>query len=248
MIPSKVQTASFVGFRYIRLLVENITREEVDKLKRKYSYIFIYSYSKLDLNEFHLKEQRTSIIDLSQSLDDIFKNFKKNTRNEIRKVDHIDGLRFVLPDKNTRASYRFYKKIKIADKVIPDIYKEFNGCIFANTYYNNKLIASISSYDNGEIIRLKHIVSLRKDRNFSDKLAGYATRKLIWELCRYGKKLNYKRLDLAGVNITDPAKQGIVKFKESFGGKITDIYTYRYQRKIFTALKEFIRIFKMNIN
>jgi len=246
---NKQQILSILGLKYIRILVENIKLSEVRVLKKKYWYVFIYSYTKLDLPEFHLKTQTTSIIDLSQPLDDIFKKFKKNTRNEIRKTETISGLQFCVPDPNIKTSYTFYKSIKKKDdNTIPDIQEEFTGCLFFNAYLNNILIVSMSCYDNGSVLRLKHIVSRRKQKKYDGRLIGYASRKLIWEICKYGKQQRHQKFDLAGMNLTDPAKQGIVIFKQSFGGELSTLYTYRYQKKLFTLLKETLRLFRMNIN
>lgn len=247
-LPAKNQKNSFLGLRYIRLLIQKPDSEEIEKLKQKYSYIFIYSYEKPGFKDFKIRAQQSPIIDLSQSLDEIFAKFKKNTRNEIHKTEKIKELKFKNPDENFNYSYRFYRKIKRADGVKPDIKKEFKGCLFFNAYLNKKMIVSVSCYDNGEILRLKHIVSSRKEKNFDGRVAGYATRKIIWEIIKYGKENNYEKMDLAGVNFEDPSKKGITEFKMSFGGEIKDIYICRYETKIFLLLKKILNFLGKNIN
>ncbi|MBL7045404.1 MAG: hypothetical protein ISR98_02280 [Parcubacteria group bacterium] len=247
-IRSNAQTLSFFYFKYIRVLTDHIDEAEVTKLKKKYWYVFIYSYRKLNLPDFNLKEQVTVVIDLAQGREKIFGKFKKNTRNEIRKTEDMKCLCFSIPDKDEKKSYNFYKKVKVRDKVNPDIREEFKGCLFFNAYFKKTIIVSVSCYSNKSTLRLKHIVSSRKAGVEEGKLAGYATRRIIWEICKYGKSHGYKKLDLAGANLTDPKKAGIAKFKQSFGGDIQTMYTYRYQRKLFTAIKETVGILGKNIN
>ena len=242
------QILSLFGFKYIRFLTDNISEEEIASLKSKYWYIFIYSYKKLNLPDFHLKTQTTSVIDLRQTPEKIFAGFRKNTRNEIRKTYCLPGLSFGLPDLNALASYQLYKKVKISDGVPVDIRKEFTNCLFFNAYLNKEMVVSMSCYDNGIILRLKHIVSLRKEREYNPRFIGYASRRLIWEICKYAKQQNRESFDLAGLNLQDSTKRGIALFKQSFGGTITTIFIYRYQKKIFTVWKWLLLLAKKNIN
>lgn len=242
-LPAKNQKNNFLGLPYIRFLTEQLDPIEIEKLKNDYGYIFIYSYVPTELPGFRIKIQRSLIIDLSKSPEEIFKNFKKNTRNEIRKTEKIEGLEFKNLDKDSKKSYRFYKKIKKMDGVKPDIKKEFEGCLFFNAYFNNKIAVSVSVYDNGEILRLKHIVSCRKEKNFDNRISGYATRRIIWEICRYGIKNHYKFLDLAGAT-----KEGITQFKQSFGGEEKNVYICRYETKFFLQIKRIINFLGKNIN
>ena len=245
---NKPQILSVFGLKYIRLVLDEVNPQKIESLKKDYDYIVIYVYKKPDINDFDIKEQIISIIDLSQNPNDIFKKFKKNTRNEIHKTEKIKELRFKNLDDDFNGSYKFYKKIKKRDNAIPDIKKEFLGCLFFNTYLNDKIIVSISVYDTGQVLRLKHIVSSRKKDNFDSRLAGYATRRIIWEIIKYGKKNNYKKLDLAGVNLSDPSKTGIAEFKQSFGGEIITNYICRHETKKFKFFRKIINFFGMNIN
>lgn len=242
-LPAKNQRNSFLGLRYIRALVEKPDYAEIEKLKNEYEYIFIYSYEKPDLKDFKIKPQPSPIIDLSKGPDEIFKNFKKNTRNEIRKAEKIRELKFKNLDNDFNGSYRFYRKIKGTDGVKPDIKGEFKGCLFFNAYLNGKMVVSVTCYDNGKILRLKHIVSSRKEKDFDSKIAGYATRNIVWEICKYGTKNNYKILDLAGAT-----KEGITKFKQSFGGEEKTVYICRYETKLFSRIKKIVNFFGKNIN
>jgi len=244
-----VTDSSILCFKYVRLILADINFDEIEKLKKKYSYIFFYLYNKkIDLEGFSITEKKTPIIDLSQSLDGIFRKFKKNTRNEIRKTEKIARLEFKNANNGIGQSFRFYKKIKKKDGVCPDIKADFKGCKFFNAYLAGKLIVSISCYDNRRILRLKHIVSLRKEKDFDSRIIGYATRRIIWEICKYGKGSNYKKIDLGGINFSEQGKGGVTQFKESFGAEIIDVYVYRYETRIFKLLKKILELFKRKIN
>ena len=249
MTKDKVQQLSFFGLKYERFLTDDVNLEKLEKEQRDYSYIAIYSYKKIDLNNFDLsKIQQTPIINLTQSLEEIFKNFSTLTRRGIRKAEAMPDLKFSIPDANVDTSFKFYKEIKIKDGTIPDLKREFQRCVFFNAYFRNKIISSISFYDNGSCLRCKHIVSSRKEMGEQSKIAAYAARKLIWEICKYGQNHGYKKIDLGGINFDDPIKRGIAEFKGSFGGTIQDVYIYRYETELFKFLKRMLNYFRMNIH
>jgi len=249
MSKDKIQDLSFLGLKYARFLADDINLEKLEKEKGDHSYIAIYSYKKIHLKDFELfKIQQTPIIDLTQSPEEIFKKFHTLTRRGVRHAEAFPDLRFSIPDDNINRSYKFYKEIKIKDGIIPDIRREFQNCIFFNAYFKDKIVASISFYDNGSCLRCKHIVSLRKEMGGESRIAAYAARKLVWEICKYGKNRGYKKIDLGGINFNDPAKRGVAQFKGSFGGIIQDIYIYRYETKAFKFARSVLNYFRRNIH
>lgn len=239
---------SILGLPYIRVIAEKVTPETIERLVKKYYYFHLYLYQEISLPNFSKQTQTIGLIDLTQDEEAIFQKFKKNTRNEIRKSKKIRGLTSSTPDFNIKNSYAFYKKIKRGDGVTPDIRREFTGCLFFNAYLNQKLIVSISCYDTGQILRLKHVVSARKMTGLDPKIIGYASRRLIWEICRYGKDHSHRWFDLAGINLADAAKSGVAAFKQSFGVKLCTNYIYRYQKQPFSLMKKILRVFGYNIH
>ena len=240
-----LQDTSICGLKYIRFILERTDWAGIGRLKKRYSYIFFYVFEKQgeELKDFSFVKKNTPLIDLTQGTEVAFKRFRKNTRNEIRKTERIKGLSFRNLDNNFGKSYRFYKKIKRKDGVSPDLKMEFNGCLFFNAYLDGKIIVSVSCYDDSkETLRLKHIVSLRKKEFFDGRIAGYATRRIIWEICKYGAKCDYKTVDLGGINFGEPDKEGIRLFKESFGGLVAPVYIYHYETRMFKLLKKILTI------
>lgn len=243
------QDLSISGLRYARILTENITAEEAETLKQKYSYVHIYSYKPASLAEFDIRTQKTSLIDLTQGEDKIFAGFQSSARQRVRKSEQIPGLEIKILDKNFSGSYGFYKRAKQLDDAPPDIKREFEECVFFNAYLSGRMIVTMSFYDNGEIVRSKHIASLRKIVNSEkQQTISNASRRLIWEACKWGGANGRKFLDLGGINFDDLAKAGVRAFKESFGGKVADVYIYKYETAAFSKLKKLLNFFGRNIN
>ncbi|PIT90992.1 hypothetical protein COU17_02745 [Candidatus Kaiserbacteria bacterium CG10_big_fil_rev_8_21_14_0_10_49_17] len=245
---NRVTHASLFGLPYSRFLTQDASLLPLDSLRKRNAYIHIYSYARAALPGFEETSQHIIIINLRHSLEDIFDAFKKNTRNEIRKTENIPELTFSIPDRKNRDSYRFYTAIKKRDGVTPDAYIEFRGCLFFNAYYKGKMIVSVSCYDTGEILRLKHIVSERKNPSFDATLIGYATRRVMWELCKYGKERGYSTIDLAGANVSEANKSGITAFKQSFGGELKEIWVYRSKTPAFRWAQKGAHMFGKNIH
>ena len=109
------------------------------------------------------------------------------------------------------------------------------------------MIVTMSFYDNGEIIRAKHIASIRKEKAEDAKIVAHASRRLNWEVMKWGKSQGRKLFDLGGIT-DDPAKVGIREFKQSFGGDEVDVSIYRYATPLFALLKKTLPLLGKNIN
>lgn len=239
---------SYLGLPYGRFIFTEDSLPAPAELKRLYSYVFILSFKKLDLPGFSVVEKKTPLIDLTLSEQEIFQTFNKTTRNEIRKTEHLPALIFCAPDENFTASYAIYKKVKKADGVPVELKREFRSCLFFNAYDKKQLVVSVSCWQTETLLRLKSIVSYRKSAGYEPRIMAYATRRLIWEICRYGKAHNYQTLDLGGINFNEKEKSGITQFKQSFNGRIVDVYIYRYESPFFHFLRKFLLKTGFNIN
>lgn len=220
-----------------RFLVEQPSQLDLELLKSRYQYIYIMTYAAHDFPGFRATEKKTPIIDLTRHSNEIFQHFNAATRNQIRKLDGVDGWEFKVPDADSKASYAFYKRSKNKDGVVTELGREFRDCAFFSAYYQNELLVSISCYDTGKLLRVKTITNIRKELGEDSKLVGYATRRLVWDICRMGTAQGYEKLDLGIVNLTDPSKAGITRFKMGFGGEIVDTYIYQYETALFRSLR-----------
>lgn len=242
------QRLSILGVRYFRFLTSAIDPALAADLPRKYRYVCIYSYAPAELTDYTLRIQPTPVIRLALQREEIFAKFKDTTRNEIRRTERLPELTFVSPDPNCQASYQLYYQIKRNDGVRPDLQRQFTGCLFFNAYWQGALAASISCYDSGVHLRLKHIVSRRKESGFEPRIAGYATRRLIWDICCWGKAQGRAWVDLGGINLVDPTKRGINAFKGSFGGDVVNFYIYRYESLAFKVIQRIVSWCGRSIN
>jgi len=182
-----LQDISFLGLPYARILSRHITREDVENLKKKYHYIHIYSFEKEHLPGFEMKIQKTPIFNLLDDEDAIFKKFNDTCKKHIRRAERNPDLTLMALDTNYDASYALYKRIKSQEGANPDIKKEFANCFFFNAYLGDEMIVTMSFYDNGEIIRAKHIASVRKEKAEDAKIVAHASRRLNWEVMKWGK-------------------------------------------------------------
>lgn len=242
-----VQTISLFGCVYARVLSTRVTPNEADDLKKKYAYTHIYSFAKENLSHFDMRIQRTLIFDLSQDLEAIFKKFNDTCKKHIRRGERTTDLTLKVLDGDFAGSYALYRRVKSQEGARPDIRKEFDRCIFFNAYLRGEMIVTMSFYDNGAIIRAKHIASVRKERAEDAKIVAYASRRLNWEVMKWGKAHGRSIFDLGGIT-DDPGKAGIREFKQSFGGDEVDIYMYRHMTPFFFLLKKILLLFGKNIN
>lgn len=244
----KIQDLFFFGLRYARFMGDDFNPREIAELKTKYDYINIFSYNNIpELPGFQAREQKTPIIDLNQNLEDIFAAFRRDTKSGIKRSESVEGLTFAMPDNNFDESYGLYERIKSKDGIKPDIKQDFIDCLFFNAYLGGRMIVSASFYDSGLILRSKHIVSLRKEMGSQNKIAAWATRRILWEVCKYAKARCYRKLDLGGINLEDSVKKGIVDFKLSMGGKISSVFIYRCENLKSRIIKNFLSLFRKNI-
>ncbi len=242
-----VQDLSFFGLGYARIVSMQITREEAEDLKKNYQYIHAYVFAKEYLPGFDMRVQRTPIFDLSQDLEVLFKKFNDTCKKHIRRGERNADLKLVALDGDITTSYALYKRVKSQEGVSPDLEREFESCIFFNAYLGSEMIVTMSFYDNGEIIRAKHIASIRKEKAEDAKIVAHASRRLNWEVMKWGKSQGRKLFDLGGIT-DDPAKVGIREFKQSFGGDEVDVSIYRYATPLFALLKKTLPLLGKNIN
>jgi lipid II:glycine glycyltransferase (peptidoglycan interpeptide bridge formation enzyme) len=241
-----IQDLSIYGLKYARILTARAKPEELEALKKKYSYIHIYCYSTFVYSGFTSRIQPTLLIDLSQDLDQIFGNFNANTRNHVRRAEKNNDLELKVLDTAADMSYKFYSRIKSMESAYPDLKREFSGCHLFNAYWTGNMIVTMSFYDNGSYIRSKHIASSRKLMGKDAKVVAHASRALIWEVCKWGKAHGRGMFDLGGINYTDASKAGIREFKRSFGGIEADVGIHRYATRLFLALKKGLNLFNKN--
>lgn len=231
---------SFDGFKYAKLVTEKIDASEANKLKERFDYVNIVSYGKADLKDFSVILRKDAVIDLSKGAEKIFANFNSTTRNHIRRAEKIKDLEFIHLDNNIEEVYELQKEFDFGRGWAPRPREEIIKSKIFSAYFKKKLISAVVLYEHGAILRISKIFSKRLSLKTDSlkALLGYAGKRLIFEVCKYGKENNYEILDLGGINLNEPEKSGIARFKQNFGIEIKDVYIYRHETAEFKNFRE----------
>lgn len=196
-----------------------------------YSYITAISHHTLKVpTGVKAKHKKTINIYLDGGIDAVFAKFNDTARNEIRKTFKLEGLEFRHNDGNWEEMYALYRRFRAAKHLEQKPLSFLKPSLVFSLYWRGELISCMTCYDVFPYLRIQNIFSkLNHDDKDLRKMIGYATRRLIYEVCRYGCEHGYRLVDLASANFTDPKKAGITAFKSSFGGVVEDEYTYTYR-------------------
>ncbi len=201
---------------------------------------------------FYKKRERyTKIIDLTKSSEEIFKGFSSTTRNEIHKIQKLSAS--INYDENP---------IKVFN-VTNNMFKQKglnNLCDYSINPQNKLLCTSIKfdsffvchSYlineDKSTIVLFTSASEYRELDGKKKNLNSQLNRYLHYMDMLYFKNLGFKFYDLGCVGFKDEYESknrdaslnGIIKFKESFGGKLFSIWKYEKMHKmqiIFLGVK-----------
>jgi hypothetical protein len=222
-------------------------------LKEGYSSIVAVSYAKFNLPGWSVREKTTALINLTDSEDALFKKFSDTTRNEINKTlkntkcvptldvaGHTVGRDTDVFEK----SFKLYSDFEYAQGRVPAQKNEMKKYHFFGILYEGDLISGMYVIASLDRLRIRSIFSKRlvtEDKEMY-KIISNATRRVMWDICRWGKLNGFQSLDLASVNFTNPATASITKFKMSFGGDVIPEYTYTYKSRAFAFFEHFVSI------
>lgn len=231
------------GYNYIRKIYKSIlhNQKEIDNLCRFYDYIYIVSYGYcIDINGFTRLDKKTAIIDLSQDIKTIYDKFNDTTRNEINKTFNNDKLTFVPMHSWPKHVYKTYYHFERSQGRHPLLLREFSKYIIFAAFYKDSLLAYVTCFEDNNIIRIANIGSIRTTQidNETKKLISNSTRRLVYEMCKFGIEQKYDFLDLGIVNLTDESKKGIAFFKMGFNRSLIDTYLYRFSTIRFNLFNE----------
>ena len=148
-------------------------------------------------------------------------------------------------DTHISEAYSLYRRFEEKHRRKPWSKKSFEGTIYFNAYLNGKMIVSIPCYDIFPYLQVRSISSLRlntKDRQVY-KYIGFATRRLIYEMCAYGKEKGHTFIGLGAVTETTKQKKNVAQFKKFFAPRIETEYTYTYQSRRFALFNKLRYLF-----
>jgi hypothetical protein len=217
---------------------------KVDEIinSNKFSSIIVISHKDLSLPKFRTRTKTTAIIDLNDEEDEIFKKFNDTTRNEIRKTYKLPEIKIVADDKNFDGVYSLYKNFEYEQSRVPFSKNNLKNCMIFSAYLNGSVISGIFVDVGEKDLRIRFIFSKRLETEDKEmyRTIAYATRRLMWEICLWGKAGGYNSLDLASVNFKNPDVSNITQFKMSFGGKVINEYTYTYKSFAYSIIEKLV--------
>ncbi len=215
-----------------------------DKIKTLDSYKFAnYSYTCKNFHHplFIKVRRQTIIIDLTQDIQSIFKEFGYYNRRKIRKAAKINlawtvdsDLKEFVPIYNEFARKKGLKLLSI------ESLQGINDYTVTKVTHNNTILAARYYIidQKHRVVRAVYGVTNRLDQHADTKIAGWANRYLHFEDIKYFKDLGFKTYDLGGTaeHTKKIASHHIDEFKREFGGQVVDEYVYE-SIPLFLALK-----------
>ena len=239
--------AEIIGIKYHRLLTKGITLESTSELKRKYDYSFIVSYDNEFLDkDYTVLEKQSCIIDVTQGEENVIKGFNSTSRNELRRTYKTPGLAFHFGYSDFDKYFQFYKSCEIARGWYPVPENELSNCLLFTASFEGEYISGMSCYVGEDMIRVSRIYSNKKintNPSITGTIYGAAAKRLVIDICNYAIENGFRGVDLGGIDFSDPAKEGISRFKTSLGGKIIPVKLARYTNATYEQKKA--QVFEM---
>jgi hypothetical protein len=230
----------YIFFRSARVILNDALFLELLK-KKEHPFIVALLQNKISVPEYiTVKHKKTLNISLRRTPEEILQSFHDTTRNEIRRTFTMPELLFTCEDNRFEEAYTLYKLFRKEKKLPLKASSFLRQAMRFSAYQNDELLAVVTCYDVPPYMRIQHIFSRHADTPEVRKYIGYATRRLIYEICAYGSREGREFLDMASINVYNPAKQGITKFKLSFGGDIANEYVYTYKHWVMRLIGRFI--------
>jgi Acetyltransferase (GNAT) domain len=203
---------------------------------------FVYCTKQVEAAGFKRTENLTLITDLTRNLDDIWKDFAKNTRREINDAEK-SGIKVRL-SKDFDEFYRMHRQfsrrrglntsLSLFDIKMETIQK-YGTLMYA--YHGEDILVGNVYLEDQNRFAVWFSVSERLDADKNERqLIAKANRLTHWEAIKYAKSKGLRDLDWGGIWFDeeiqgDPTKEGINNFKLKFGGVRTKMYSYE---KIYT--------------
>ena len=209
---------------------------------------FLFCKNKTDIEGFTATKSVTSIIDLTQDLDIIWKNMsKKSTRYSINRAQR-DGINVRIQKdyaqfsqiNKTFVRYKNFGSLFGLGTPKLEIMKKY-GTLFTAEYDGEIICGNLYLEDEDNILLwISASKRLEVDRNKAT-LIGNANRLLHWESIKYAKEKGIKEFNWGGLWSEEEAnkdekKKSINSFKLSFGGEV--VVRYKYQ-KIYSNVYKF---------
>lgn len=230
---------------YHRVLAENVTPEYTVTLKKD-DYSFIVSYGDFSDNDYQVTDKNSCMINLERDIEQVLAGFSPTSRNEVRRADKISELKFhsSLNDFDFDEYYKFHTSCEHDRDWFPVPPEELKQSLVFSATHNGLPIAGMSCYTHGNRIRVGRIYSNKRSKQseiLTNLVYGVASKRIVFEICKYGIANNFSTLDLGGVDLNTPEKSGITRFKLSLGGEVVPVKLARYTSSKFAEAEKQIK-------
>ena len=191
--------------------------------------VYIQSFCNKPKIGFIREKFYTNLVDLHDQ-EQIFKDFKSNTRNEIRKA--IKDKNTIEIEDNEESFVDYYNDFALSKSLntisLPDL-KRFGQNLVITKVKNNEEVIVMHSYiiDN-QIKRVRLLHSATSVTNNNRSFIGRANRFLHYKDMIYFMEKGILQYDLGGYAFNTKIKslENINKFKDSFGGTLVENCNY----------------------
>jgi hypothetical protein len=185
-----------------------------------------------DVRGFAKEEFTTLVIDLTPDLETIWKGMDRLCRRSVENARKAGVV--VRMNEGYDVFYDIHSEFRKA-KGLPEYnvdieFMKKNGVLFT-AEYEGKVLGGQYHLSDGKNIRFLLNSTKRLEETGKLKtIIGYANRLMIWEAFCYAKGCGMSSFDMGGYYTgkePDPQKEGINKFKSTFGGKVVTHYIYQ---------------------
>jgi lipid II:glycine glycyltransferase (peptidoglycan interpeptide bridge formation enzyme) len=205
----------------------------------KCDLIRYYGSKSLHDNSLASLLQKTIVIDLTRSTEEIFADFKRQHKQQIRKseldsqeTNFLDSESILksgeVLDDFARMYRSMYQEKGINKDLDIEILREYanNGVLWISSVsYGGKPIIYHSLISDRKSVRAMQSCSVfRTQDQPMQQLTGRANKKLHWDEMQYFKQLGATSYDFGGIFSYDAQDDGINQFKLGFGGEHDEYY------------------------
>lgn len=234
------------GLKYHRLLAHSVSEHDTFTLKKDFDYSFIVAYEHFTDPDYHCTDKNACVIDLSKGAEASFANFNSTSRNEVRRSEKITELTFSMGYEHCgfETYFDFHKNCEHDRDWYPVPPDELKNSLLFSASFNGMLIAGMSCYTHGNLIRVGRIFSNKRSKKsevLTNLVYGCASKRIVYEICKYAEVNGFSQLDLGGVDLQDPTKSGISQFKLSLGSKVIPVKLARWSNENFRTNEHLIR-------
>jgi lipid II:glycine glycyltransferase (peptidoglycan interpeptide bridge formation enzyme) len=194
--------------------------------------------SKDEFMGFIRKKKFTMIIDLTKSQEELWDQYGKYTKRDIRRAKR-EGVRFEV-EKNLDAFIEIHNSFVKSKEISRDeiaVRKDYlphfkDNLVITKAVFQNEVLVMRTYIIDEKIKKVRGLLMATLYRNEDNRqkryLMGRANRFLFYQEMLYFKELGYLIFDMGGYayNTNDIIKKRICEFKDGFGGEVIEESEY----------------------